>query len=138
MPLDLHTSENMFVWYLKEHLLKRKQTPAYVSNLAKKSATKGKIEPLGSQRAGHESKHPRVTWLRHLIMPSKMGKWWFQHVSCIEKNRMIILLETNDKCMGDQYPKPQECRANNPNHQKKNWTCPKKQEKWLDDKLGDQ
>jgi hypothetical protein len=40
----------------------------------------GKTEPLGSQKVGHESEHPRVTWFKHLIMPFGTGKCWSQHV----------------------------------------------------------
>jgi hypothetical protein len=65
---------DMFVQYPKEHLLKRKQTFAHVSDLLNKFITGDKIKPLGSQRVGHESGHLRVTWLGHLIMPSRMGK----------------------------------------------------------------
>ncbi len=67
-------SEDMFTQYPKEHLLKGKQIFAYVSNPPKKPTTKGKIKPLGSQKVGHDNEHPRVIWLRHLVVPSRMGK----------------------------------------------------------------
>jgi hypothetical protein len=44
--VTLHMSINVLTWYLKEHLLKTRQTPAHVGNLPKKPTTRGKIEPL--------------------------------------------------------------------------------------------
>jgi hypothetical protein len=80
LPLDLHMSRDVFAQYLKKQLLKGKKTLARVSNPPNKSAIGGKIEPLSSQKVGHENGHPKVTWLKHLIMSSQMGKCQFQHV----------------------------------------------------------
>jgi hypothetical protein len=68
------------VQYLKERLLEGKQTPICVNDPPKKLATRGKIEPLGSQKVGHESRHLRVTWLGHLIVPFGTRKCRSQHV----------------------------------------------------------
>jgi hypothetical protein len=72
-------SENVLMQYPNEHLLKWKQIFVHVSDSLKKLATGGKIEPLGSQRVGHESGHPGATWLKHLVMPSRTRKC-SQHV----------------------------------------------------------
>jgi len=56
-------NKDVLVQYLKECLLKGKQTLAHVNDLPKKLATGGKIEPLSFQRVGHESRHHGVTWL---------------------------------------------------------------------------
>jgi hypothetical protein len=61
--------EDVFTRYPKECLLEGKQTPTRVNDPPKKLATRGKIEPLGSQRVGYESGHFKVTWLRHLVVP---------------------------------------------------------------------
>jgi hypothetical protein len=60
---------NVFMRYPKEHLLERKQTPTRVNNPPKKLSTRGKIEPLGFQRVGHENGCHGVTWLGHLVLP---------------------------------------------------------------------
>jgi hypothetical protein len=44
--------------YLKERLLKDKQIPIHVNDQPKKPATRVKIEPVGSQKVGHESEDP--------------------------------------------------------------------------------
>jgi hypothetical protein len=41
------------------------QILAHVDNPPKKLIIEDKIEPVGFQRVGHESKQPRVTWLLH-------------------------------------------------------------------------
>jgi hypothetical protein len=69
LPLDLHMSGDVLARYLKERVLKEKQILACVSNPPKKPAIRGKIKPLGSQKVGHESGHPKVTWLKYLIVP---------------------------------------------------------------------
>jgi uncharacterized protein (UPF0179 family) len=38
--------------------------------------------------------------------------------SCIQKDTMIILLETNDKCKNDQCPTYQKCKTSNLNYKK--------------------
>jgi hypothetical protein len=70
-------NRDVLAQYLKECLLEEKQTPVRVSDPLKKPTTGGKIEPLGSQRVGHESEHLGVTWLGHLVVPSGMGKCLF-------------------------------------------------------------
>jgi hypothetical protein len=67
LPLDPHMSKDVLVWYLKECLLKGKQTPTYVNDPPKKLAIRGMIEQLSSQRVGHESRCPGVTWVEHLV-----------------------------------------------------------------------
>jgi hypothetical protein len=74
LPLNPHMSEHVFVQYSKECLLKGKQTLACVSDPPKKLAIGGKTKLLRSQRVGHESRHLRVTWFEHLIMPFGRGK----------------------------------------------------------------
>ncbi len=37
---------------------------------------------------------------------------------CIEKNKVIILLEMSDKCKIIKCPTFQECEGNNPNYRK--------------------
>jgi hypothetical protein len=49
------------------------QIPTCVNDPTKKPATRNEIEPLSSQRMGHESKHPEITWLEHFEVPSGMG-----------------------------------------------------------------
>jgi hypothetical protein len=73
-------NEEVLVQYLKECLLEGKQTPTRVNNPPKKLSTRGKIEPLGFQRVGHQSEHLGLTWRGHLVMPFKTGKCRFQHV----------------------------------------------------------
>jgi hypothetical protein len=70
----------MFAQYLKERLLEAKQTPTCVRDLPKILKTKDKIEPLGFQIVGLESRQPGVTLVEHFIMPSRIGKCQFQHV----------------------------------------------------------
>jgi len=41
---------------------------------AKKPTTKDKTEPLSSQRVGLENGQLMVTWLKHFIMSSEIGK----------------------------------------------------------------
>jgi hypothetical protein len=57
-----------------------KQTPACVGDSPKKPLIKDKTKPLGFQRVGPKSKQLRVTWFGHLIVPSGIGKYQFQHV----------------------------------------------------------
>jgi hypothetical protein len=73
-------NSDVLVRYPKEHLLKRKQFFAHVNILPKKFATEGKIKPSGFQKEGHESKHLRVTWFGHFIMPFGTKKCQSQHV----------------------------------------------------------
>jgi len=54
-------SENMFTWYLKEHLQKA-STHAHISDPPKKHTTRDKTKPLGYQRVGLENEQPRVTY----------------------------------------------------------------------------
>jgi hypothetical protein len=51
-----------------------KQTIAHAGNLPNKRAIGDKTEPLGFQKVGPKSEQLGVTWLRHLIKPSRMGK----------------------------------------------------------------
>ncbi len=64
----------MLTQYSKEQLLEGKQILARVSDLPKKLTTGGKTKPLSFQKVGHESEHPKVTWLKHFIMSFGMGK----------------------------------------------------------------
>jgi len=80
MPLNPNMDENVFASYLKERLLKAKQTPIHVINLPKKPTTRERIEPLSSQRVGFENKQLGITWFWCLLVLFRMGKWWFQHV----------------------------------------------------------
>jgi hypothetical protein len=73
-------SENMLAQYLKEHLLKTKQNFVHVSDMPKKLATRDKTKPLGFQSVGPKSEQPKVIWLKHLLVFSRMGKCWSQHV----------------------------------------------------------
>ncbi len=47
---------------------------ARVSDPPKKPTTKDKTKPLNSQRVGHESRRPWVTWFEHFVMPFGIGK----------------------------------------------------------------
>jgi len=47
LPLNSHMNEDVFVQYLKEHLLKGKQTLACVSDPPNKLTIRGKIKLLG-------------------------------------------------------------------------------------------
>ncbi len=51
-----------------------KQIPAYVNNLPKKLTIRDKTKPLSSQKVGPENGQPRLTWLRHLVVPSRTRK----------------------------------------------------------------
>jgi len=51
-----------------------------ISDPPNKCTTGGKIEPLSSQRVGHENKHLGVTWFGHFRVPFKMKKCWSKHV----------------------------------------------------------
>jgi hypothetical protein len=39
-----------------------------------KNAIKDKIKPLNFQKVEPKNRQPKVTWLKHLVMPSRMGK----------------------------------------------------------------
>jgi hypothetical protein len=67
---------DVLVQYPNKCLMKRKQTPTHVSHPPKKLPIGGKTKPLSSQRVGHENGHPRVTWLRHLVVPTRTKKYW--------------------------------------------------------------
>jgi hypothetical protein len=54
--------------------IKSEQILARVNNLPNKLATGDKIEPLGFQRVGLETKQLGVTWFGHLVVLSGMGK----------------------------------------------------------------
>jgi hypothetical protein len=58
----------------KECLLELKQILACVGDLLKKPAIGDKIEPLGFQKVGLKNGRPRVTWLGHFIVSSKIRK----------------------------------------------------------------
>jgi hypothetical protein len=74
LPLDPHMSEDVFVWYLKKHLLKVRQILIHVGNPTKMPATKDKIEPLSSQKVGPKNKQPKVTRLMYFEVLYGMGK----------------------------------------------------------------
>jgi hypothetical protein len=80
LHMNREMSKDVFVWYLKERLLKGKQIPTHVSNSLKKHTILVKIEPLGFQKVEHKNRHIRVTWFIHFIMPSKMRKCQYQHM----------------------------------------------------------
>ncbi len=67
-------SGDMFTQYSKERLLKRKQNLAHVKNSLEKFTIGVKTKPLSFQGVGHESGHPKVTWLGHLVVPFGRGK----------------------------------------------------------------
>jgi hypothetical protein len=73
-------NENMFVWYLKEHVLELRQTPTCVYDLVKQPSTKGKTKPLSFQKVGLESRLPRVIGFKYLVMSSRTKKCQYQHV----------------------------------------------------------
>jgi hypothetical protein len=66
--------------YPKECLIEGKKIPICISDPPNKPTTRVKIEPLGFQKVGHESKHLGVTWFGHFLMPFGMGICEFQHV----------------------------------------------------------
>jgi hypothetical protein len=53
---------------------------ARVDNPPKKPLIGDKIEPLGSQRVGHESRQLEVTCPMYLVMSTRTKKYQFQHV----------------------------------------------------------
>jgi hypothetical protein len=61
-------------------LLETKQILTCVDDLPNKHAIRDKIKPLGSQKVGLENGQPRVTWLKHFVVPFGMGKCQSQHV----------------------------------------------------------
>jgi hypothetical protein len=67
---------------------------------------------------GLESEKLKVIWLGHLLVLCRTGKCWSQHVYCILNNKVIVLLETRNKCKNDQCPTPQECESSSPNHKR--------------------
>jgi hypothetical protein len=73
-------NRNVLTRYLKECVLKVKQTLVHVGNSLKKPTTKDKIQPLGFQMVGSKNEQLGVTWCGHLVVPSGMGKCRFQHV----------------------------------------------------------
>lgn len=73
-------NRDVLAQYLKECLLERKQNHVHVSDSPKKLVTRVKTKPLSSQKVGHESKHPGMTWLGHLVMPFGTRKCRSQHV----------------------------------------------------------
>jgi hypothetical protein len=79
-PLDLHMNEDIFTWYLKDHILETKQTPAHVNYPPKKLVTEDKIEPLGFQKVGFKNGQLGITRLNCLIMRFEMKKCQSQHV----------------------------------------------------------
>jgi hypothetical protein len=89
---------NMLIWYLKECLLKSKQIIAHVGDSPKTPTTKDKTKPLGFQKMEHESKQPKVTWLGYFVMPLITRSFYFNMCHCIQNNKVIILLEMNNKC----------------------------------------
>jgi hypothetical protein len=42
--------------------------------IRKKNAIKDKIKPLSFQKVEPKNGQPKVTWLKHPVMPSRMGK----------------------------------------------------------------
>jgi hypothetical protein len=73
-------NENVFVWYLKEHLLETKQTPTHLGNSPKKLGIKDKIEQLNFQRVGAKNGQPRVIRSEYLVMLFRTKKCKYQHV----------------------------------------------------------
>jgi hypothetical protein len=67
-------SEHVFALYLKDHLIRARKTPTHVSDSPKKPITGDKTQPLSSQRVGHESGQPKVTWFKYFVMPFRMKK----------------------------------------------------------------
>ncbi len=67
-------NEVMFAWYLKERLLKTKQTPICAGDSLKKPTIEDKTKPLGFQKVGLENGQPKVTRLVRFIVQSRMGK----------------------------------------------------------------
>jgi len=59
---------DMFVWYLKEHLLEVRQTFAHVNNLQKKHTIGNKTKPLGFQMVRPKSKQLGVTRFEYLVV----------------------------------------------------------------------
>jgi hypothetical protein len=82
-----------------------------VGNSVKKLTIRDKMKPFGFQKVGLNSKQPKVTRFGYFIMSSRTSD---NPDMCyyIQKNRVNILLETNNKCKGDQCPTSQECRGN--------------------------
>jgi hypothetical protein len=73
-------NEDVLTQYPKECLLEVKQTLVHVGDSLKKPTTRDKTKPVGFQRVGPKNEQLGVTWLGHLIVPSRMGKCQSQHV----------------------------------------------------------
>ncbi len=59
--MDPHMSKYVFTWYLKECLLKAKQTLIHVGNPPKKPVIRDKIKQLNFQKVGPKKKQPTIT-----------------------------------------------------------------------------
>jgi hypothetical protein len=89
---------------LKEHLLEVWQIHASVSNPSKKFTDEDMIAPQDSKdflKRGPQNEQPRLVKFEYLVVLIGKGKCFFNMCHLIEKNRAIILLETNDKCKND-------------------------------------
>jgi hypothetical protein len=80
-------SRDVLTWYLKEHLLKARQTFACVSDLPKKPTTKGKIEPLDFQRVGPKSGQLEV--IRFRVFGSAIKNKKMQVSTCATSSKRM-------------------------------------------------
>ncbi len=106
----------MLVWCPKEHILNLWKIHAHVNNLSNKYISKDMTIPQDSQIGGLESKQYRVVKFRYHVVPTKKESVNFNMCHHIEKNRVMISLETNYKCKNNQSPTSQKNMGNKLNH----------------------
>jgi hypothetical protein len=87
-----------------------------VNILSNKSISKDMIIPQDSQMGGLGNKQSRVVKLMYHVVPTKKESVNLNMCHHIEKNRVMILLETSNKCKNDQSPTSQKNMRNKLNH----------------------
>jgi hypothetical protein len=103
-------------WNPKEHLLKMWQIHDHVNILSNKFISKDMIIPQDSQMGGLENKQSRVVKLMYHVVPTKRGSVNLNMCHHIEKNKVMIPLETSDKCKNNQSLTSQKNMGNKLNH----------------------
>ncbi len=74
------------------------------------------IIPQDSQMGGLENKQSRVVKLMYHVVPTKRGSVNLNMCHHIEKNKVMIPLETSDKCKNNQSLTSQKNMGNKLNH----------------------
>ncbi len=73
-------SRDVLAWYIKEHLLKVRQTPVSINDPPKKPTTKDKIKPRSFQKVRPNNRQPKVTGFKYFVMPFAIENCKFQRV----------------------------------------------------------